>query len=260
MAAERAGRRRRGAGTRAAGKAARTVGALGALLVVLAGTAGCGIRTTPVPVDAGAAPSRVSCDVPAKKSGEQPRAGSSAVRVFLVCGAGLVSVQRVVGVSEETMTADRMRAAQALLDELQQEPSEDEQQAGFSTDVRGSLTVSGPRAKDARETLRLSRQPDDLPTHALAQIVCTYSGSAADAGGGSVQLGGPSEDPPRKYQCTAALKARPETVPTLGEVRRTTGPASGTGAAGGTPAPRTEPSAPRTAPSVSRGAPPVASP
>lgn len=203
--------RRRGA------RAGIAVAAL-AVLAALAGTAGCGIRTTQVPVDAGAAPSRVSCDVPGVSAAGRSEAGST-VRVFLVCGAGLVSVQRVVNVSAEKMAADRIRAAQALLDELQEEPSQNEQQAGFSTDVRGNLTVSGARRGDPAETLRLSRQPDDLPPHALAQIVCTYSGSAADDGGGSVELGGPSEDPPRKYQCTAALKARPEGVPTLGDLR-----------------------------------------
>ncbi|MFI5802640.1 hypothetical protein [Streptomyces sp. NPDC051561] len=191
-----------------------------AALAVLAGTAGCGIRTTQVPVDAGAAPSRVSCDVPAVTDAERSQSAST-VRVFLVCGAGLVSVQRKIDVSAEAMAADRMRAARALLDELREEPSEQEQRAGFSTDVRGSLTVSGPRPGDPAETLRLSRQPDDLPPHGLAQIVCTFSGSAADDGGGSVELGGPSEDPPRKYQCTAALKARPEGVPAVGDLRPT---------------------------------------
>ncbi|MCX5204627.1 hypothetical protein OG897_24620 [Streptomyces sp. NBC_00237] len=199
----------------------RRVALAGAVLGILVGGTGCGIRTTQVPVDAGAAPSRVSCDVPAKNPGEQSQAGST-VRVFLVCGAGLVSVQRVVAVKEEVLAADRMRAAQTLLDELQKEPTPPEEAAGFTTDVRGSLTVSGPRAGDPQQALRLNRQPDDLPTHALAQIVCTYSGSAADDGGGAVELGGPSEDPPRKYQCTAALKARPETVPTLRDLRSPT--------------------------------------
>ncbi|MGW7417755.1 hypothetical protein [Streptomyces sp. NPDC054863] len=215
----------------------KRAGVVCAVLVALAATAGCGIRTTQVPVDAGAAPSRVSCDVPAKSADEQAQAGST-VRVFLVCGAGLVSVQRVVAVPEETMAANRMRAAQALLDELQRDPSDEEEQAGFSTDVRGTLTVSGPRQGDPKEALRLSREPDDLPTHALAQIVCTYSGSAADDGGGSVELGGPSEDPPRKYQCTAAMKARPETVPTLSDVRRSPAATEGT-----------EPTAPGASPS-----------
>ncbi|MFI0979827.1 hypothetical protein ACH4SP_22845 [Streptomyces sp. NPDC021093] len=209
-------------------QAGKRAGLVCAALVALAATAGCGIRTTQVPVDAGAAPSRVSCDVPAKSAEEQAQTGST-VRVFLVCGAGLVSVQRVVAVPEEAMAADRMRAARSLLDELQRDPSEEEEQAGFSTDVRGSLTVSGPRTGDPKQTLRLSRQPDDLPPHALAQIVCTYSGSAADDGGGSVELGGPSEDPPRKYQCTAALKARPEAVPTLGDVRGTPTATAGSG-------------------------------
>ncbi|CAM5262248.1 lipoprotein [Streptomyces spiroverticillatus] len=197
----------------------RRAGLLAAALGVLVTGTACGIRTTQVPVDAGAAPSRVSCDVPARKN-DAPAQGAT-VRVFLVCGAGLVSVQRVVGVPEQVLAADRMRAAQTLLDELQKEPSAAEEQAGFTTDVRGSLTVSGPRPGDSRQSLRLNRQPDDLPTHALAQIVCTYSGSAADDGGGSVELAGPSDDPPRAYQCTAALKARPEAVPTLGDVRGT---------------------------------------
>ncbi|MFD3514084.1 hypothetical protein [Streptomyces sp. NPDC058657] len=199
------------------GRGGRVAVAVAALLA-LAGTAGCGIRTTNVPVDAGAAPSRVSCDVPASTASGRPEAGS-AVRVFLVCGAGLVPVQRVVNVSAERLADDRLRAAQVLLDALQKEPSEAEQQAGFSTDVRGSLTVYGPRQGDPSASLRLSRDPDDLPPHALAQIVCTYSGSAADDGGGAVELGGPSEDPPRKYPCTAALKARPEGEPTVGDPR-----------------------------------------
>jgi hypothetical protein len=195
-------------------RAGKLAGLLLACLTVVAGASGCGIRTTQVPVNAGAAPSRVSCDVPSKTAPDRSEAGST-VRVFLVCGAGLVSVQRVVGVPAETMAADRTRAAQALLDELQKEPSEQERQAGFSTDVRASLTVSGARDGDPRGALRLSREPDDLPPHALAQIVCTYSESAVDDEGGSVELGGPSEDPPRTYRCTAALKARPESAPGL---------------------------------------------
>ncbi len=195
----------------------RRAALLGAVLGVLAAGTGCGIRTTQVPVDAGPAPSRVSCDVSAPK-GDAPAQGAT-VRVFLVCGAGLVPVQRAVGVPEQVLASDRVRAAQTLLDELQKDPSAAEGQAGFTTDVRGSLTVTGPRPGDARRALRLNRQPDDLPTHALAQIVCTYSGSAADGDGGAVELGGPSEDAPRAYQCTAALKAHPEAVPTLGDVR-----------------------------------------
>ncbi|WP_433546023.1 hypothetical protein ACQPZG_13335 [Streptomyces sp. CA-294286] len=201
--------------TRSAGtgvRVRRAAALAGSALAFVVAASGCGIRTTQVPVNAGPAPSRVSCDVPSKAASAPSEAGS-AVRVFLVCGAGLVSVQRVVGVSAETMAADRMRAAHALLDELQREPSQEEKQAGFSTDVRGSLTVSAGRRGDPAGALRLSREPDDLPPHALAQIVCTYSGSAADDGDASVELGGPAEDPPRKYQCTAALKARPEAAP-----------------------------------------------
>ncbi|MEV8309519.1 hypothetical protein AB0P36_19750 [Streptomyces flavidovirens] len=188
------------------------------LAALCAALAGCGIRTTSVPVDAGAAPSRVPCEL----SEQEPAAeGASGVplQVYLVCGAQLVPVDRAVRIPEEKLS-DRVRVAQTLLDELKKEPSDEEKQAGFTTDVRETLAVSGGRKGDPRDALRLSSEPEDLPTHALAQIVCTYADSAAAGPDRSVVLGGPSEDPVRGYQCTAALKARPESVlPTLGEVR-----------------------------------------
>ncbi|MBT2395907.1 hypothetical protein J7E89_07975 [Streptomyces sp. ISL-100] len=189
--------------------------ALAALCVALAG---CGIRTTSVPVDAGAAPSRVPCELPPQDSAGEAAPGVP-LQVYLVCGAQLVSVDRAVRIAEEKLS-DRVRVAQTLLDELKKEPSDEEKQAGFSTDVRETLAVSGARKGDPRNTLRLSSQPEDLPTHALAQIVCTYADSAAAGPDRSVLLGGPSDDAVRGYQCTAALKARPESVlPTLGEIR-----------------------------------------
>ncbi|MGX1883387.1 hypothetical protein [Streptomyces sp. NPDC055287] len=191
---------------------------LAALAALCAALAGCGIRTTSVPVDAGAAPSRVPCELSPDDSPGEPAPG---VQVYLVCGAQLVSVDRAVRIPEEKLS-DRVRVAQTLLDELKKDPSDEERQAGFTTDVRETLAVSGARTGDPRDALRLSSQPEDLPTHALAQIVCTYADSTAAGADRSVVLGGPSDDPVRGYQCTAALKARPESVlPTLGEIRPT---------------------------------------
>ncbi|OEJ60518.1 hypothetical protein BGM19_23460 [Streptomyces agglomeratus] len=191
---------------------------LAALAALCAALGGCGIRTTSVPVDAGAAPSRVPCELSAQDSPAEAAAGVP-LQVYLVCGAQLVSVDRTVRVPEEKLS-DRLRVAQTLLAELKKEPANEEKQAGFTTDVRETLAVSGAREGDPRDALRLSSQPEDLPTHALAQIVCTYADSAAAGPDRSVVLGGPSDDPVREYQCTAALKARPESVlPTLGEIR-----------------------------------------
>lgn len=196
----------------------RRLGSVTGLAVLCAALAGCGIRTTSVPVDAGAAPSRVPCELAPEDIATQATPGIP-LEVYLVCGAQLVSVDRAVRIPEEKLMSDRVRVAQTLLDELRKEPSGEEKQAGFSTDVREPLAVSGGRKGDSKDALRLSTQPEDLPTHALAQIVCTYADSAAAGTDRSVVLGGPSDDPVRRYQCTAALKARPESVmPTLGEI------------------------------------------
>ena len=188
----------------------RTAAALAgaALCAVLA--AGCGIRTTSVPVDAGAAPSRVPCAMPAEDAASQAARGIP-VQVYLVCASQLVTVDRAVQVQETK--ADRLRIATKLLNELRRRPTADERQAGFSTDVPGSLRVSGPRAGDAEGALRLSRQPEDLPSEALAQIVCTFADSESLTSGETVTLGGPGDYPARGYLCTAETKASPKAVP-----------------------------------------------
>lgn len=114
---------------------------------------------------------------------------------------------------------DRIRVAQALLDELQEEPAADERQAGFSTDVPANLQISGARGDDPAAVLRLSEQPEDLLSEALAQIVCTYAESESLASDGTVLLGGPGNYAPRAYLCTSETKARPEAVPTLGAAK-----------------------------------------
>ncbi|HET6859759.1 MAG TPA: hypothetical protein VFH94_22045 [Streptomyces sp.] len=195
----------------------RTALALACLGVICTVLAGCGIRTTSVPVRAGGAPSRVPCEL---ASQDADAAGTGVpLHVYLVCGTQLVSVNRTVRIPEDKLMADPVRVAQTLLNELQKSPSAEEKRAGFTTDVRESLTVSGPRKGDPKDALRLASPPEDLPTHALAQIVCTYADSSAAGADKSVVLGGPSDDPVRGYRCTPALKARPDAVGTLGEIR-----------------------------------------
>ncbi|MEU6892736.1 hypothetical protein ABZ934_13240 [Streptomyces sp. NPDC046557] len=195
------------------------------LAAVTAVTSGCGIRATTVPVDVGAAPSRVSCDTPAAPSGQQP-SGVPGFRatVELVCGSQLVGVERVVPVPEKRPARDPVvLAAQALLEALEREPSAQERDAGFTTGVPAGLSAVPTRAGDPTGTVRLSRKPEDLPPVALSQIVCTLSDSeAVSAGPGPVVLGGPDADPPRAWECGDAVRSRPESVPTLGDVVRPT--------------------------------------
>ncbi|MEW2178009.1 hypothetical protein AB0890_16970 [Streptomyces sp. NPDC005406] len=183
--------------------------AAAALCAVLA--AGCGIRTTSVPVDAGPAPSRVPCAMPAEDITTQAQQGIP-VQIYLVCASELVTVDRSAQVPETA--SDRLRIARALLDELRLEPPAAEERAGFSTHVPAALRIGGPVTGDPKGTLRLSEQPEDLPSEALAQIVCTYAESESLVPDGSVTLGGPGGYPPRAYLCTAETKASPEAVPT----------------------------------------------
>lgn len=188
-----------------------------AVLVGVVVLGGCGIRTTQVPVDAGPAPSRVPCEVSGESITPQTQQQGVPVRVYLVCASQLESVDRTARIPVEKAVDSRVRVAQALLDELEKEPSPPEHEAGFATYLRGPLVLTGARKGDPAGTLRLSRQPEDLPAPALAQIVCTFAESRAAATGGSVLLGGPGEYPPRAYQCSAGIKERPdEAVPTLG--------------------------------------------
>ncbi|MEN8653664.1 hypothetical protein ABCR94_24410 [Streptomyces sp. 21So2-11] len=196
----------------------RAAFALACLAVLCAVVAGCGIRTTSVPVRSGGAPSRVPCEL-SSPGADDTAAPGVALQVYLVCGTQLVSVDRTVRIAEDKLMADPVRVAQLLLNELQKPPSAEEKQAGFTTDVRETLAASGPRKGDPKDALRLTSPPEDLPTHALAQIVCTYADSSAAGPDKSVALGGPSDDPVRDFRCTQALKARPDAVGTLGEIR-----------------------------------------
>ncbi|MFE9772606.1 hypothetical protein ACFYOV_13170 [Streptomyces sp. NPDC005931] len=172
--------------------------------------AGCGIRATEVPTDFGPAPSRVRCTLGEPDVSTQSARGLP-VQVFLLCGSSLVAVDRTVRVPDgATDSGRRLLVAQGLLDQLSVPPSADEKQAGYTTSVRGGLTVRGPRPGDPEDALRLSSAPSGLTSYALAQVVCTFSASAAAEGDGSVVLGGP-DDEPRRYECTDEVRARPGT-------------------------------------------------
>ncbi|MEV0281635.1 hypothetical protein AB0I22_35335 [Streptomyces sp. NPDC050610] len=175
--------------------------------------AGCGIRGTSVPVDAGSAPSRATCVV-GPGGGESAPADGEAVSVYLVCASQLLPVTRTVRLPEGDAAEDPVRVAGVLLEQLRQPALAAEEEAGFSTDVPAGLSVSGPRGHDPSAALRLSRAPDELPPSALAQLVCTFAGTAAADGGRGVVLGGPDDGRPRRYECTEEMRARPQSAPT----------------------------------------------
>ncbi|WP_228979798.1 hypothetical protein [Streptomyces sp. DH12] len=190
--------------------------ALAGAVLLAAVTAGCGIRTTSVPVDAGGAPSRVPCSLSEAAAGSRPPDGGTTARVYLVCASGLEAVDRTLPTGgSATGGAGAVAVAQALLEAMRERPSQSERQAGFTTYVEEPLTVSAGREGDPPGALRLSRQPEDLPPAALAQIVCTYAGTDATSVGGTVVLGGPGKYPVRRYVCNEGVKERPESaVPT----------------------------------------------
>ncbi|QIY97914.2 hypothetical protein HEP87_32995 [Streptomyces sp. S1D4-11] len=173
--------------------------------------AGCGIRSTQVPTDFGPAPSRVPCALSGPDITTQTSRGIP-VQVFLICSGQLVTVDRSVRIPDGTAEgARRVLVAQGLLDELAETPSTPEQQVSYTTDVRGGMTVSGPRRKDPEDALRLSTPPQNLTSAALAQIICTFSDSAAAQDDGSVILGGPDTTPLRSYECPTDVRANPTT-------------------------------------------------
>lgn len=187
----------------------RRLSALPGLAVPAVLLAGCGIRATEVPTDYGPAPSRVRCSL-AEPDGSTRAAPGLPVQVFLLCGSSLVAVDRTVPVPDGAADSGRrVLVAQGLLDQLTAPPSAAEKEAGYSTDVRRGTTVTGPRPGDPEDTLRLGTAPGDLTSYALAQVVCTFSDSAATEGDGSVILAGPTDASARRYTCTDEVRARP---------------------------------------------------
>ncbi|MDI3423566.1 hypothetical protein [Streptomyces luteolus] len=194
-------------------------GALAALLA--AGVAGCGIRATEVPTEFGPAPSRVPCvSTAADITTTRAQTGTVPQEIFLVCGSQLVRVDRAVRLSDSA-AQDPVQVAQALLAELGEPPTEAEDQAGFTSDVKGHPKVTGPRGDDPSRALRISTPPERMSPYELAQIVCTFAQSVAAERDDSVLLGGTGQDSPlRRYECTEELRARPGTVPAPAETVR----------------------------------------
>ncbi|MFF4737451.1 hypothetical protein ACFY2W_16475 [Streptomyces sp. NPDC001262] len=183
----------------------RTAALTAGLFLLLAG---CGIRGTAVPVDAGSAPSRATCVVRPGAQNALPT-GSVTVSVQLVCTSQLLPVTRAVVLPAD---GDAVQAASVLLEELRRQPSPAEDEAGFSTSVQARVTVGAPHKGDPAGTLRLNIAPDQLPAVALAQLVCTFGGTAAADGRGTVVLGGPGDEDPKGYQCTDELRTHPESI------------------------------------------------
>ncbi len=171
----------------------------------------CGIRATEVPTDFGAAPSRVRCSASESGTTAAQLSGRVPVQVFLLCGASLVAVDRAVPVPDGAVGAKRrVLVAQGLLDELGASPSSQEKESGYTTDVREGVRVLPPlTGTDPDDALRLSVAPETLSPYALAQVVCTLSGSAASDGDGSVVLGAQQGRELRRYECTDEVKQRP---------------------------------------------------
>ncbi|OEV03715.1 hypothetical protein AN216_10290 [Streptomyces oceani] len=187
------------------------------LAAVLAGlgvaASGCGIQSTSVPVDAGAAPSRAACVLPEDESnGVGP--GRAPVRIYLLCGSRLVPAERLVRLPET-----RHNFARVLLDQLQQRPDQQERAAGFESKVPSDLLVEEPAADDPTGTIRLSEPLDTLPAYALAQLVCSYAESGAADNDNTVLLGGPREDEDaelRRYTCGTQLRNEPKDAASAG--------------------------------------------
>lgn len=184
---------------------------------VTAGAAGCGIRGTSVPVDAGAAPVRVSCEAPEDRSTPGPHTRRTVrADVYLVCSAKLRAVHRTVPAAADPQGAGRLQTARTLLEELQRHPASAEAAAGFGTEVPDGLTVRAGRAGDPAAALRLSRPPDELPSYALAQVVCTLATAEVGKDRRSAVLGGPGTSGVERYVCDQRLRDNPESAADVG--------------------------------------------
>jgi hypothetical protein len=202
---------------------------LAALALLGTLTTGCGIRSPSVPVDAGAAPSRVSCVLPGdRETSDGDDGGNLPVRVYLACGSRVSPVDRRVALPDGD-DSERLPVARGLLDALRKQPDAEEEAAGFKTAVPRALKVHGPSEGDPAAALRLSEPLRDLPSFALAQIVCTYADTAAAGSDRSVIMGGPAKaedgggsggseeaEPLRRFRCDTDLRTRPDAADDAG--------------------------------------------
>jgi hypothetical protein len=201
---------RPGAGARALPGSTAVLAASCTALVVLAG---CGIRTTSVPVDDGPAPSRVACAPP--KVAATPAPESMVEKVYLLCNAQVAPVKRTVEVRDARF--DRLSEVRTLLAQLQISPRTAETKAGFSTAIPGTLEIFTAGPGDGRDALRLNDRPEDLPSFALAQLVCTLAADPLVAPDHAVVLGGPEPDGGlRSYTCTSDLRTRSDAADAAG--------------------------------------------
>jgi hypothetical protein len=113
-------------------------------------------------------------------------------------------------------SADARSLAADLLTQLQVSPLSAESKAGFSTAVPGSLYIARPIAGDTKGALRLSQPVDELPSFALAQIVCTLTADPQVAPSHAIILGGPGTDQLRRYTCTTDLQIDPDAAESAG--------------------------------------------
>ncbi|EFG65238.1 conserved hypothetical protein [Streptomyces sp. SPB074] len=183
----------------------RACGVLAGLALLLAG---CGIRPTEVPTDAGPAPSRLPCVLDEDGVSQPP--DTTPAKVYLVCGAQLVVVNRYLA---ERSAPGAVPVARQLLDQLLLQPSEAERLAHFTSAVPSGTALTGPRPGDPAHTLRLTVDPAALTGPGLAQLVCTLGESAAATARGTVLLGGPGESPVRAYECDRELRGNPARTP-----------------------------------------------
>lgn len=176
----------------------------------------CGIQATEVPVDAGPAPSKATCDAPATD-------GSNA-KVYLVCGSRLEPVQRAARLPDAPGAAsprDLAAVATALLKELQQRPSPDEETAGFSSEVPPQLTLAKADPGTPDPVLRLSQPPGRLSPYALGQLVCTFADVPELGNGTSVILTGPhATSEPGRFPCTETMRQSPDSAATVSQLPR----------------------------------------
>src|SRR4051794_6450291 len=164
--------------TRARGGRPAAALAAVAFALLLPLLAGCGIRSTSVPVDAGPAPSRVSCAPPKAQASPDPDTVSR--QIYLVCSMQLAPVARNVPVRDVGNVKTSLAAqATQLIRQLEQSPRSAESQAGFSSAVPASTEIAPRHGGDPGSALRLNQELDDLPSFALAQIICTLT---ADVG------------------------------------------------------------------------------
>lgn len=194
----------------------RLLAALAPALALAPLLTGCGIRTTSVPVDAGPAPSRVTCAQPSAPATPVPDTVTRAV--YLVCSGQIAPVQRPVRLPDVVRGRDsRTVLARELLGLLQASPRAAESAAGFDSGVPLTLELLAPLPGDPADALRLSQALGDLPSFALGQIVCTLAADATLAPGHTVVLGGPdSGDELRRYSCTPDLRTSGEPADTAG--------------------------------------------